>query len=823
MRLVGLGYDHPAFVSRLTLTVETCLQFLAAGTGHGILSVACTGLIDTQLWISVAKFIPGGVSQNLVIDVLINGSGAWKSFSSRVSRDYRLHYGNKPSISRLFLLELLRTGGFFFSKWYFFQRSTTFSAPLRWLAPKPSALLYGAYTCLAFWALFRVLPDLTIISSNSFTIPKFVARLAGMTVQVGIQVQQRELASGVLKLHVPADTTAPYRYTPILTPRTIRLIRIDSTRGDTALFTLETVKLDDAPDFWALSYRWGSGDKPMVLRITSSSGQEAGCIPITPNCAAAVVALIPTGVRYLWIDTICINQADADEKALQVPLMGQIYSQASLVTGHLCTESELSFGLLIHRMVQTFANGKKYDMYSGDSFLIYRALSKLLQHDYFQRAWIVQEMVLAKSFLLIHGKDCIYFDHLMMISNAQAKNRIQPMGPDGGYLLKWLTGLPTGWKMEEWSQFNTSIFAFRERATVIEKLRLSIAKKDGSQRLTVAEIVDHNMMLGASNPRDQVYALLSLSSDSAIPQLQPNYDIMVSDKKIFTQISSYYLQNGNRLNLFLGAGLAPRLSRPKTTRTPGLPSWVFDFAYGPARELILGNWVADIERKRPVRLTCRLTSEYLSVWGTIIDKVAFVASQPIHESDMTFSATAFLAKTTVSILDETKAMVQKSVPDPYPGEVDRDEAYWRTMLMDCYVAQTPAPSGAKDMFLRICDFTREMHTNPQSQLLDFSILDRGVAEQRTRSGTDSIVDSMTKIWMPYTFVVLDSGYMGWSPPGVQVGDVFCLFEGCIVPFVLRPSGDGDTFTLWGDGYVHGFMPGQKPGIDGRTEEWFNLI
>lgn len=95
--------------------------------------------------------------------------------------------------------------------------------------------------------------------------------------------------------------------------------------------------------------------------------------------------------------------------------------------------------------------------------------------------------------------------------------------------------------------------------------------------------------------------------------------------------------------------------------------------------------------------------------------------------------------------------------------------------------------------------------------------------QRIRPGTDSIVDIVAKVWMPYAFVILESGYMGWSPHGVKVGDVFCLFDGCIVPFVLHPSADEDTFSLWGDGYVHGFMPGQKLGIEGKSKECLKLI
>lgn len=37
---------------------------------------------------------------------------------------------------------------------------------------------------------------------------------------------------------------------------------------------------------------------------------------------------LPDRVRLLWIDAVCINQHDQDEKSRQIPFMGQIYSGA---------------------------------------------------------------------------------------------------------------------------------------------------------------------------------------------------------------------------------------------------------------------------------------------------------------------------------------------------------------------------------------------------------------------------------------------------------------------------------------------------------------
>ncbi|KAH8732085.1 heterokaryon incompatibility, partial [Phaeosphaeriaceae sp. PMI808] len=38
--------------------------------------------------------------------------------------------------------------------------------------------------------------------------------------------------------------------------------------------------------------------------------------------------------RHLWVDAICLNQNDPAEKAIQVPLMGEIYAQGTKM--HIC-------------------------------------------------------------------------------------------------------------------------------------------------------------------------------------------------------------------------------------------------------------------------------------------------------------------------------------------------------------------------------------------------------------------------------------------------------------------------------------------------------
>lgn len=90
--------------------------------------------------------------------------------------------------------------------------------------------------------------------------------------------------------------------------------------------------LDERPDFAALSYVWGetTATPPHHIEIRDGPGDDRlGSIPLTDNCFHALAELQkgPTR-RTLWVDAVCINQADCTEKGHQVRYMGDIYSLA---------------------------------------------------------------------------------------------------------------------------------------------------------------------------------------------------------------------------------------------------------------------------------------------------------------------------------------------------------------------------------------------------------------------------------------------------------------------------------------------------------------
>lgn len=102
--------------------------------------------------------------------------------------------------------------------------------------------------------------------------------------------------------------------------------------------------------------------------------------------------------RRFWIDSICSNQADNEEKSAQVSLMGMIYASAEYVaaclgSGVICREVMLAI--------------EKQD---GDVAL--NIEKELSSNQYFDRLWIKQEIILALDVNFFCGCDRLAWDQM---------------------------------------------------------------------------------------------------------------------------------------------------------------------------------------------------------------------------------------------------------------------------------------------------------------------------------------------------------------------------------------------------------------------------
>ncbi|KAF1993317.1 hypothetical protein P154DRAFT_383897, partial [Amniculicola lignicola CBS 123094] len=86
------------------------------------------------------------------------------------------------------------------------------------------------------------------------------------------------------------------------------------------------IDLRDAPQFDALSYVWGPPEPCKQLEINGE------VFKISPNLHEAIYSLSRVNsLHNLWVDAVCINQMDLQERHHQVMMMADIYRSASTV------------------------------------------------------------------------------------------------------------------------------------------------------------------------------------------------------------------------------------------------------------------------------------------------------------------------------------------------------------------------------------------------------------------------------------------------------------------------------------------------------------
>ncbi|TGJ87048.1 hypothetical protein E0Z10_g1784 [Xylaria hypoxylon] len=129
-------------------------------------------------------------------------------------------------------------------------------------------------------------------------------------------------------------------------PTIMRLLEIlpgpsDDSPIETRLFntSLESPRLS----YEALSYVWGSVLDPQQWCSIRVNGLAQR---VTPNLQGALSSLrLVDRSRVLWVDSICINQGDLEERARQVMLLAQIYAKAERTVVYLGPSTAASTAL----------------------------------------------------------------------------------------------------------------------------------------------------------------------------------------------------------------------------------------------------------------------------------------------------------------------------------------------------------------------------------------------------------------------------------------------------------------------------------------------
>ena len=189
------------------------------------------------------------------------------------------------------------------------------------------------------------------------------------------------------------------------------------------------------PEFTALSYTWGDAHPTYDIFVCGSHRSEYNTLTVSQNLHS-FLSMVTTNPDWdssiwLWIDQICIHQADLSERTHQVGLMADLYSSATQMfvwLGSVDQVGERSLKRLFDEPILVVAlnDGSSPGHQSGFNKLNmiseqwtyrrqYKAQAKMLftpyipgleaipERPYWRRIWIIQEILLAMSIILYVG------------------------------------------------------------------------------------------------------------------------------------------------------------------------------------------------------------------------------------------------------------------------------------------------------------------------------------------------------------------------------------------------------------------------------------
>jgi hypothetical protein len=190
----------------------------------------------------------------------------------------------------------------------------------------------------------------------------------------------------------------------------IRLLTIEPGVNTPPECSLEIIPLSEAGErgFEALSYTWGKG-RFNTIKICDQD------FVVTQNLYDAILALRQKDCeRCLWVDAVCINQKDYNEKRVQIPMMADIYKGAETVVAWLgSVDAGIAPALRLLASAARLENEEdRSAALLGKSADVYVALAAIMDCDYWYRAWIVQEIAYAQQLRIYCGHEIFSYGYL---------------------------------------------------------------------------------------------------------------------------------------------------------------------------------------------------------------------------------------------------------------------------------------------------------------------------------------------------------------------------------------------------------------------------
>jgi Heterokaryon incompatibility protein (HET) len=720
----------------------------------------------------------------------------------------------------------------------------------------------------------------------------------------------RELLRGLL------PSRSRYQYDPLPPTRSIRLLELSRTLGDNICCSLKSFELSRAPPFHALSYTWGyplttvlanAGSKSSgaldFLRkgAESTSGLmmhdgrsrlpdqkisddvrrfpilcDGRTMLVTANLYDALDMLRKADVvkrgfpnwKYVWIDAICVDQDNILERNVQVAMMAQIFRAAHSVIVWLGPEDDFTKDALTvidcisslpkdswPSISYTDFFNKRWEEAAGIGSLTHLnwlGFLAFINRPWFRRSWVVQELALARSAILVCGSKEMRWERLDTTLTFLSSTR-------------WYHHLSTE-KIRHiahvqkdpgiYEDFLRSKTDFGIGAIYLSRTRKLMAKPHQLSELPSLDTLMHtHRETEATDPRDKVYAFLGLADKSEIPlsgypeSIEPDYKLPVHE--VYTRIATSFLLFHADLRVL------SHVQDPSRTRLANLPSWVPDFStpiqpypltfrgschWSASGDLI---WQPAIEAMR---------EGLLHVQGARMGAIEETAVMPDQAPDPAASW-ASIVKLATHLDDQYPFRSPSATPQT------RFEVLWRTLITNTYAREYPAPPTCGTLFMDYILNLQIRHTlAPWSKQVDFQPQQTPTSElnvpawhkllalepkgssygpQLYRERISIVMESIFQgTYSPVQLAQLQhefdiangnmrrvfrtrNGLLGTGARSLSKGDEVWVLAGANVPLVLRRLKHG-VYRLVGEAYVHGIMHAREHTISRDTLEDITL-
>ena len=600
----------------------------------------------------------------------------------------------------------------------------------------------------------------------------------------------------------------------------IRILEVHPSRDISAKVkcSLHHLNLDPSQilAYEALSYCWGSSE------LNASIECNLKPMRITANLHSALLRLRYNDVpRYLWVDSVCIDQNNIPERNQQVQIMSKIYFSSRRIViwlGDQANDSDTAMALIprlskasrTHLPIDSLQTPTKIVSSETDEWEIppmyhpaYTTFMHLMRREYFSRVWIIQEVAFAHETFVYCGYSLHNPAWSELMEAFDFTIRL-------GFLNLYKPLLP-------------------HNLSAIHKTHLALTTSD-FRNLKLSVLLSRHRLAMATDGRDKAFALFGLSREAKSEDLKVQINYETTTEDLFKELALEILRLDKNLDILSATALVSS----STTKTP---SWVPDWTLRNAPRCIRYDGIEASEECK-FQATKSFTSydlqladdNTLIVQGYILDEITSIGtSYKDYKSFNLHSLFSYfrLFCDELRVLSNWETVARARSGTKYFTGEDIFSVYKKTISTG-----SPSPNhvDSRDMddHIRRYNYIRYLHLDYFTwsyKLTMFLLLlfISAIALLKQLFGYPLAPQKLSDNDLLRRYRRLfrtKKGYIGVAQPQVQIGDVVALIKGARVPPVLRRDGEKkDAWNVNGDCYVHGFMMGEGF-VEGMCEELY---